>query len=164
MFRRDLFSQIHGFKVFFFSFTFLFIPIKRISLANSSSIPHRYHAAGEMGPRGGVSEGVNSSARARGSISILRKFHKFSYSSSNFSIATAALSFIHISAVARSNVISTCVSHHRQRLCQTAAAPFVIVLSFLGLILKLTSDVLDCSINFSSSVGPVSLKNVQNLL
>ena len=116
------------------------------------------------GGGGGVSEGVNSSARARGSISYCATFHKFSYSSSNFSIATAVLSFIHISAVARSNVISTCVSHHRQRLCQTAAVSFVIVLSFLGLILKLTSDVLDCSINFSSSVDLVSLKNFQNLL
>ena len=99
------------------------------------------------------------------------RFHKFSYSSSNFSMATVMLFLfrdlsgrgcqthvneVAFSAVARLSAISNCVSHHGQYSHQTfllAVFPFVIVLSFLGLILKLTSDVLDWIVLWTSSLG-----------
>ena len=42
-------------------------------------------------PEGAVSEGVNSPLSARGSARYDARFHRFSYSSSNFSMATAIL-------------------------------------------------------------------------
>ena len=42
-------------------------------------------------PRGAVSEGVNSPTSARGSVRYGARFHRFSYSSSKFSMATAML-------------------------------------------------------------------------
>ena len=49
------------------------------------------NAPGETAPRGAVSEGVNSPPCARGSDRYVARFLRFSYSSSNFSMATAML-------------------------------------------------------------------------
>ena len=50
------------------------------------------YAPGETAsPEGAVSEGVNSPPSARGSVRYGARFHRFSYSSSNFSLATEML-------------------------------------------------------------------------
>ena len=51
-------------------------------------------------------------------------------------------SFIHSSAIARLSANSSCVSHHGQTMSDfPVPVPLVTVVSFRGLILKLTSDV-----------------------
>ena len=89
-------------------------------------------------PRGGRFGGVNSPPCARGTVRYGAKFHRFSYSSSNFSMATAmlcgedyqeiAVRPIHNSAIARLSANSSCVSHYGQRQCQTFLLQFHLLL------------------------------------
>ena len=89
-------------------------------------------------PRGGRFGGVNSPLCARGTVRYGAKFHRFSYSSSNFSMVTAmlcgedyqeiAVRLIHNSAIARLSANSSCVSHYGQRQCQTFLLQFHLLL------------------------------------
>ena len=94
-------------------------------------------------PEGAVSEGVSSPSSARGSVRYGTRFHRFSYSSSNFSMATAMLCWedyqeevvrllIHNSATVRLSANSSCVSHYGQRICQTSLLQFPLLLYWVS--------------------------------
>ena len=116
------------------------------------TFPTVHYVPGETTLRGGRFEGMNSLPCVSNIVWYGARFHKFSCSFSNISMATVVErimrkrlldSFIHNSAIITLSANSSFISNNGHRLCQLSCCSSVRYCSELPRQLKLTGDVQD---------------------